>query len=84
MATIKKWTNKGYESVSRNMLQDIDNLSLQAIGLLENLTSMPDSWVLHKTELYTRYAKNGRRSVLSAWNELIENNYIIQFKKRDG
>ena len=66
------------------MLQDIDNLSLQAIGLLANLTSMPDSWVLHKTELYTRYAKNGRRSVLSAWNELIENNYIIQFKKRDG
>lgn len=82
---VKKFkSNKGYESINRNMLQDVDSLSLQAIGLLSNLTSMPDNWTIYKTELYKRYAKNARTSVQSAWNELVENRYIVQFRKRVG
>ncbi|WP_332698390.1 hypothetical protein [Halalkalibacter lacteus] len=85
MGNVKKWAkNKGYESISRNMLQDVDNLSLQAIGLLSNLQSMPETWSIHKTELYKRFAKNGRTSVMSAWNELIEHKYILQLRKRSG
>lgn len=82
---VKKYKkDKGYESINRNMLQDVDNLSLQAIGLLSNLTSMPESWTTYKTELYKRFAKNGRTSVQNAWNELVENKYIVQLRKRNG
>lgn len=81
---VKRFDQKGYESLNRGMLQDVDNLSLQAIGLLCNLSSMPDSWTVYKTELYKRYGKNGRTSVQNAWNELVDNNYIVQFRKRNG
>jgi|GEM_PF-3122850 len=82
---IKKYTkHKGYESINRNMLQDVDNLSLQAIGLLANLTSMPDDWAIYKTELYKRFAKNKKTSVQNAWNELVENKYIVQLRRRNG
>ncbi|WP_121639519.1 hypothetical protein [Virgibacillus sp. Bac330] len=81
---IKKYRRKGYESLNREMLQDTDNLSLEAIGLLANLISMPDSWEIKKTALYKFYGKNGRRSVEKAWNQLVENNYIVQLRKRTG
>ncbi|MFD1707572.1 hypothetical protein ACFSCZ_12640 [Siminovitchia sediminis] len=81
---VKKFKSKGYESINRNMLHDVENLSLQAIGLLSNLTAMPDSWTIYKTELYQRYAKNGRTSVQNAWNELVENNYVVQLRRRVG
>ena len=82
---VKKFIKeKGYESLNRSMLQDEDNLSLQAIGLLANLTSYSDTWVIHKTELYNRFAKNKRKSVQNAWAELVENNYIVQLRKRNG
>ncbi len=82
---VKKFKgNKGYESLDRHMLQDEENLSLEAIGLLANLTSYPDTWTLHKTELYKRFAKSGRRIVEKAWDNLIDNKYIIQLRKRNG
>lgn len=60
-------------------------VSLEALGLLVNLWSYDvGSWELHKTELYKRYAKNKKTSVTSAWNELVESNYIIEFKFRNG
>src|SRR5699024_1182503 len=59
-------------------------LSLQAIGLLVNLQSYPETWVISKSELYKRYSKNGKTSVANAWNELVENNFIVQFHKREG
>lgn len=75
--------SKGYESISRDMVQDTDNLSLQAIGLLAHLVSLPDDFEIFKTVLYRRFSKNGRRSVGTAWNELVENKYIVQFRKKD-
>ncbi len=82
---IKKFKkNKGHESISRNMLQDEDNLSIGAIGLLSNLLSYPDSWQLHKTELYKRFKKSKRAKIETAWDELVEEKYIVQFKKRNG
>lgn len=59
-------------------------ISLEALGLLVNLLSYPTTWELHKTELYKRYAKHGERSVKSAWNDLVENKYIVEFKYRTG
>lgn len=59
-------------------------ISLEALGLLVNLLSYPTTWELHKTELYKRFAKNGRTSVNTAWKDLMEANYIIEFKYRAG
>lgn len=80
-----------FEKIPRELLQSCDtnsvhnkNMSLQAIGLLCNIRSYADTWDLHKTELYKRYAKNKEFSVRSAWDELVENNYIIQLKVREG
>lgn len=61
-----------------------ESLSLSALGLLINLHSFPPTWELHKTELYKRYAKDGERSVRSAWSDLEQARYIIEFKYRVG
>lgn len=82
---VKKYKkNKGHEAISRDMLQDEDNLSIEAIGLLANLLSYPDSWELYKTELYKRFKKSKRTKIQNAWNELVEEKYIIQLRKREG
>ena len=59
-------------------------ISLEALGLLVNLLSYPSTWELHKTEVYKRFAKNKRTSVKSAWNDLVEANYMIEFRYRSG
>lgn len=62
-----------------------NNISLQALGLIVNLWSYNvEEWELHKTELYKRYGQNKKTSVSNAWDELMENNYIIEFKYRNG
>lgn len=61
------------------------NLSLQALGLIVNLWSYDvTTWELHKTELYKRFVKNKETSVRTAWTELMENKYIVEFKYRVG
>jgi DnaD/phage-associated family protein len=60
------------------------SVSLQALGLLVNIMSYADTWEIHKTELYKRYAKNKETSVRGAWNELVQANYIIECKIRIG
>jgi hypothetical protein len=60
-------------------------ISLEALGLLVNLWSYNvESWDLHKTELYKRFAKNKKTSVTSAWDELVQTNYIFEVKVRNG
>lgn len=83
---------KPFESIPRELLQQCDKkrsnqdnkpLSLQAIGLLCNLQSYPENWELHKQN-YIIVMKNGRRQIQNAWNELVDANYIVQFKVYDG
>lgn len=85
-------SEKPFEVLPRELLQQCDKkrsntgnkpLSLQAIGLLCNLQSYPENWEIHKTELYNRYEKNGRRQIQNAWNELVDARYIVQFKMHD-
>ena len=86
-------SEKPFEVLPRELLQQCDKkrsntenkpLSLQAIGLLCNLYSYPENWEIHKTELYNRYEKNGRRQIQNAWNELVDAKYIVQFKIHNG
>lgn len=53
---------------------DLD--SLQSIGLLAHLMSLPESWEIHKTQLHKKFT---RRTVDSAWKELAEKGYIVGF-----
>ncbi|GAE93036.1 hypothetical protein JCM21714_2067 [Gracilibacillus boraciitolerans JCM 21714] len=75
--------DKGFEIIPRGLLQH-PRLSLQAIGLLCNLQSYPETWNLNKTEVYTRFPKNKKTSVANAWEELVEEKYIIQLRRREG
>lgn len=59
-------------------------ITLEALGLLVNLLSYPNSWELHKTELYKRFGKNKKTSVMNAWKELENANYIYWIKYRNG
>lgn len=60
-------------------------LSLQALGLIVNLWSYNvEKWELYKTELYKRYGLNKKTSVSTAWDELVNARYIIQFRYRVG
>lgn len=62
-----------------------EDISLEALGLLVNLWSYDiTKWEVHKTELYQRFAKNKKTSVMNAWDELVKANYIIEFKYRVG
>lgn len=72
-----------FEMIERATLQDT-RLSLQALGLLVNVCSYPDSWEIYKTELYKRYPKNKETSVRSAWNELLALDYAMEKKIRTG
>ena len=60
-------------------------ISLEALGLIVNLWSYNvETWDLHKTELYKRFAFNKERSVKSAWAELMKAGFIVEFKYRLG
>ncbi|MGM8141505.1 hypothetical protein [Enterococcus italicus] len=81
---ITKYENsKGYESISRDFLQD-NSISFEARGLLGYLQSLPTSWKIYKTELYTRCESNKRASIDRIWKELLQANYLLQFRKRNG
>lgn len=82
-ATQKYVKNKGYESIKREMLQN-DDLSLEARGLLAYMESMPESYVFHKTQLQKAFKHNKRTCIDRIWNELMSQNYLIAFRKRDG
>ena len=82
-ATQKYVKNKGYESIKREMLQN-DDLSLEARGLLAYMESMPESYVFHKTQLQKAFKHNKRTCIDRIWNELMSQNYLIAFRKREG
>ena len=69
----------GYESISRKMLQN-QNISYQARGFLADLESLPDNFKIYKTGLYKRSPKNKRTMIDGIWNEIVEHDYIVQFR----
>lgn len=80
--------NKTAQSVEKKRTdknKDMKRISLQSLGLITNMWSYDvEKWELHKTELYNRYEKNKETSVKSAWNDLVEARYIVEFKYRNG
>lgn len=75
--------NKGYESIPREFAQN-ESLTYEARGMLISIASYPSNFKLYKCELYNRSKLNSRRKIDRAWEELIEQGYILQFRKRSG
>ena len=68
---INKWINE-------------NPIIFRSTGLLLNLWSYPDTFEVHKTELYKRFAYNKKTAVKRAWKCLIDAGYMIEYKYRDG
>lgn len=82
MAIIKHDTHlRCYTVMNNTCLQD-PNMSMKAKGLYAYLMSLPEDWVLHQTEL-KRHFKDGRDSIRTAINELIQNGYVTKVDTRN-
>ena len=76
MSIIKRKKQDKFFIMSNHATQE--NLtSLNSIGLLAYIKSLPEDWVLYKTFLQKKFT---RRTVDSAWTELVEKNYIAGFR----
>lgn len=92
MALMRKFkVEKNYVEIPNETARAVETktkeitISLQALGLITNLWSYNvEEWELHKLELYKRFDKNKKTSVMSAWADLLEADYIMEFKVRIG
>lgn len=75
MSIIKRKKRDQFFIMSNHAAQQ-ELTSLNAIGLLAYIKSLPEDWILHKTFLYKKFT---RRTVESAWAELVEKKYIAGF-----
>jgi hypothetical protein len=65
---------EGFSIINNHALRD-NRLSLKAKGLHCYCMSLPDTWVLYVSELQKHF-RDGRESILSAINELIDLGYM--------
>ena len=70
-----------YAQISKFALGD-PNLSWKAKGILAYLLTLTDNWVIRPKEIQ-RHAKDGRDSIYSGLNELIEAGYLVREQKRN-
>lgn len=75
MSIIKRKKQNQFFLFSNHAAQE-NLVSLNSIGLLAYIVSLPEDWVLHKTFLQNKFT---RRTVDSAWNELLEKKYVAGF-----
>jgi len=86
---VKVKEEKDYVQIPNETAQAVEAncenpISLDALGMITNWWSYNiEKWELHKTQLYKRYAKNKRSSVDSAWDDLMNARYILQFNGRN-
>lgn len=81
MAIIKHSYTRCFTVIDNTCLQD-PTMTLKAKGLYAYLMSLPEDWVLHQTEL-KRHFKDGKDSIRTAMNELIEKGYVTKTVTRN-
>jgi hypothetical protein len=79
MAIYKSKHVGNYTVIPNSILQN-NNLTLEAIGLLCHLLSLPPDWVVYKSQLSERL-KIGRERFNRIFKELTDNGYIISIRK---
>lgn len=75
MSIIKRKKQDKFFIMSNHATQK-DLTSLSSIGLLAYIISLPEDWILYKTYLQNKFT---RRTVDSAWKELVQKDYIAGF-----
>ncbi|MBF7022516.1 conserved phage C-terminal domain-containing protein [Staphylococcus kloosii] len=76
-------TNKtagNYFIASKYYVED-ENISWKAKGIMSYLFSKPDDWQIYQTQL-EKVSKDGKASVRSTINELIDNGYMTRQSRR--
>ena len=66
-------------TIIHNELLHNPNISAKAKGIFAYIMTLPNDWVIHLSEL-TNHFSDGRDSISSGFNELIENGYAIKEK----
>lgn len=79
---VKSRLTENYTVTPNHIWRD-DNLSLKAKGLLGVLLSLPSDWSIYKTQL-CNFSKDGRDATIAAFNELVENGYVMSVKRIDA
>jgi hypothetical protein len=74
---------RGFTILDNQLLQDVDHLSLRAIGLGALLWSLPVGTPTNATELASR-CKEGRDAIREALNELAAAGYLRRNKRSEG
>ena len=82
MEIIRVIKNKNYSTINNEILRD-KGISLKAKGLLITILSLPPGWDLTISGMSV-IVKEGKRSVASAINELIEFGYIKRNAIKNG
>lgn len=77
--TVKNAENP-FVMIDRRIFEN-DGLSLKAKGLLGYLLSRPDNWTICMADLVNR-TKDGKDSVNSALDELIESGYVVKTEQQ--
>lgn len=70
---------KGHSSIAREPLQD-SRLSWKARGIYAYLRSLPEDWIIYKSEIQTHSQKDQRDGFNTGFNELKALGYITQEK----
>ncbi len=82
MSIIRSEKNTDYSMMSNTALRDV-TLSAKAKGIYAYLMSLPDDWILRKSELGKHFA-DGRGSIHSGFEELIAAGYISSTQQPAG
>jgi hypothetical protein len=80
MAIIKSKHASNYTVLPNDVFKS--GLSLDAIGLLSYLLSLPHDWVIYKTQLHNQLGI-GRDKLNSAFSKLTNTGYILSVKKQN-
>lgn len=73
-------TAGNYFIASKYYVED-ENISWKAKGIMSYLFSKPDDWQIYQTQL-EKVSKDGKASVRSTINELIDNGYMTRQSRR--
>lgn len=75
---VRSKTNSNFTVIPNEILRN-PKMSAKAKGLLCFLLGLPPDWVLYKKTL-TEYFSDGKESMSSAWDELVEHGYIVSVR----
>ena len=81
MEIIRVIKNRNYSTIANNIFRD-KNVSLKGKGLLSLILSLPSDWNLNITGL-SKITKEGKHSISTTINELIDCKYIERSIIRD-